>query len=299
MKSGTVFAFLAAFLSVWSAARAADDPKLAQLKAEHIYLAPTDEITLYVGEKFSFYVGNRDTNKYMDPATLLWQINGQPLKDAGPDDGTLTSAVAADGPNMVYRAPMKRPAKPITISVLPASDPTGQPRTATVIVTDQKNWIELDGDLPKGHEEMTIVPSSASGGTSFNGGRFRLTRMMGFNAFAVEISGVNKDDPTKSVSMLLNMGPHGSAGTYGWTSSERSVGVSVEVDDTHFGSTSIYDRPPHSLTGSTTILPPRPIDPPGTMRGSFSGQLVYLGNGKDTSRHFVTVHGHFSVAQKY
>lgn len=292
----TIAAILFALLAILTPLAAADpapSPPPNPLDA-NFTIGPASDLTLYLGERIQLAVIDKRTQKPVAPAHLAWQLDGRPASQLDPANGSWTASDSAT----VYRAPMKKPASDKLVLTASIVDPAG---TATargsIVITDQKNWISLDGDTGAGSNGLFEVGIDLNAQHSGGGaGAVRLFHQQN----AIRIVGNRTGEADWPVVVELELGSSDDPGTYAWQNRNPEIGAIISLPKLHklylSAGPDTSGRRATILEGSTTILKNRPIDPRDQVKGFFAGRVMWITHVRNFPiYHYVDARGHFAV----
>jgi hypothetical protein len=263
-------------------------------------LQPAADITLFRGEKVELSILDTRSQKAVDPSKITWRIDGQPAANLPISEGSFTPATAPAA-NAVYRTPLKKPEHDQLALSATIADPAGSPGSTTVAgsitITGERNWFAIDGDTGSGPQNVSIAldpdrPSLAGFGLMPYG--------LGAADFVVHVLGSRKG-PVHGNVIQLELGPNSAPGTYAWRSGQPTIGATIGLgggSDREYRSIDFGTRDMGSTQGSITILKTRPVDPPGQVKGFFSGRLCWTDESHHFLPHYLTIRGHFAVPGK-
>jgi hypothetical protein len=293
------FAIALAFCFLGFSVLHADDAPPAQTPdaPADLVLAPGPHITLELGEQTELGVFDNRVQKVVDPATITWTVNGQAIGQLDAAMGTLVPAGGDSTGSVVYKAPDKLPFEK-TIDFTATFSDSGTPVTlkGDIVLIDEPNWFLIDGDTGIGRKEVSIqlgslIPSNAG----MYAGPFTMLK----GHFIVQIHGNVKGDPKSDVNVGVDLGPFGQPGTYEWHVGQPYVGADIACS---FAPSEYVSHRMNgssgTLVGSTTILKPDANDPPGLVKGFFSGQMAWSEMNKTNhsfQERFITTRGHFAL----
>lgn len=270
-------------------------------------LLPASVVTLYRGEKIELTLLDRRTHQPVDPAKIAWRIDGQPADKLPRSQGSFTAGAAAGVASAVYRTPLKVPEHntlALTATVAANVANTAAPATikGSITITGDANWFALDGDTGIGPQAVGIDLDPAKSTARLRTIPFGDVKQR----YTIQVVGTRKGT-FGDIGLVLSLGPNSAPGTYPWSSRSlgremnnmqtTEVGVRIVLDREHrvYSSTDLGQRDFGSTEGSTTILPTRPVDPPGEVKGFFSGRLCWGDIHNHFFPHYLAVRGHFAV----